>query len=226
MTYDEARLLLLMHGAGTEDAEGQPLIAKDGFVGSLRPYRGLIEKNFHLVMEALFTVGESLRDAPVVDRKLAHSLWSMCLTARHWGVHPAGMLQRNKLITPADTTRLEAWIDVVESTAMGVLLGHPLHYMIDRYAQYAIDFGWWDNIDFFIPLMQRVLVDPDWIDPTVVVAALGKLGRLAAPLLPLLHEALARRYAWYQPEERCTEEMRGVIRQAIQSIEAAARDAP
>ena len=69
--------------------------------------------------------------------------------------------------------------------------------------------------------MRRVLADPEWIDPSVVVRALGKLGRLATALLPLLREALTRRYTWYSPEERYTEEMRGVIREAIEKIEAA-----
>src|SRR5687768_8570129 len=101
MTYDEARLLLLMHGSGTYDADGQPLVAEDGFLGSLRPYRGLVEKNFHLVMEALFTVGEILHRSPQVERELVHSMWTMCSLARCWGLHPEGMLQRNKLITAA-----------------------------------------------------------------------------------------------------------------------------
>ena len=60
MTYEEARLLLLMHGSGTVDAAGRPMEVEDGFLGSLRPYRGSIEKNFHLGMEALLTVGETL----------------------------------------------------------------------------------------------------------------------------------------------------------------------
>ena len=69
--------------------------------------------------------------------------------------------------------------------------------------------------------MRRVLADPEWIDPSVVFRALGKLGRLATFLLPLLREALTWRYTWYSPEERYTEEMRVVIREAIEKIEAA-----
>jgi hypothetical protein len=220
VTYEEARLLLLMHGSGTSDAEGQPLFAEDGFVCSLRPYRGLIEKNFHLVMEALFTVAETLHRSSHIERQLAHSLWSMCLLAKDWGLDPAGMLQRNKLISLADTKRLRMWVEAIESGALGLLVGlHPC-YQIERYAQYIIDVGWWDNIDFFIGLMQRALADPEWPDPSVIVQALGKLGHRSAPLLPMLYTALEKRYSWYSPEDRCTEEVRSVIRQAIQSIEA------
>jgi hypothetical protein len=224
MTYDEARLLLLMHGAGTSDAAGNPLIAEDGFVCSLRPYRGLVEKNFHLVMEALLTVGETLHHSPVVDRLLAHSLWSMCSTARHWGLHPDGMLQRNKLITPADGKRLALWIDTVECNALSILGGHPPHYRVDRYAQYVIDVGWWDNIDFFIRVMERAVADADLSDPEICIAALGQLGHRARSTLPTLYEALAREYMYYIPHDRCTEEVRVVIRDAIRKVETAAAE--
>ena len=41
MEYAEARRLLLLHGPGTYDADGRPLVLEDGFLGSLRPYSGL-----------------------------------------------------------------------------------------------------------------------------------------------------------------------------------------
>jgi len=220
MTYDEARLLLLMHGPGTEDADGEPLLVEDGFLCSLRPYSGLVERNFHLVMEALLTVGERLYREPLVDRELVKALWSICSTASGWGLHPDGMLQRNKLITPADTKRLQVWVDIIECNALNILGGLPPHYRVYRYSQYIIDFGWWDNIDFFITIIERAILDPALSEPCTDVAALGKLGGRARDALPALYQALDREYTFYTPNDRCTEEVRGSIRQAIQSIEA------
>lgn len=114
MDFSEAKQQLLLHGSGTTDADGRPQILEDGFLGSLRPYRGLQEKNFHRVMEALLTVGERVYQAQQVDREIAHTVWSTCRYARVWGLHPNGMLQRNRLITADDTTRLELWTDTVD----------------------------------------------------------------------------------------------------------------
>ena len=222
MTYDEAKHLLLLHGPGTESAQGEPLIAEQGFLHSLRPYEGnLVEKNFHLVMEALFTVGDVVHRSRMVDRDLVHALWTMCSTARGWGLHPEGMLQRNKLISRDDTGRLERWVDTIESTAFGSLGGRPPHYSIFRYAEYVTEAGWWDNIDFFIPLLERAISDTDLSEPSIAAEALGKIGGKARPALPTLYQALARQYVYYTPEDRCTEEVRGVIQHAIDQIEAA-----
>jgi hypothetical protein len=218
---DEAKHCLLMHGSGTLDSVGQPLVLEDGFLGSLRPYRGLLEKNFHIVMEALFVVGEEISCSPQIDCDLVESLWSMCTSARCWGVRPDGILQRDKLITAAETIRLAQWVGTVESTAQGLLRGCPPHYWVHKYAQYINDVGWWDNIGFFIPLMERALLDEDLSDPSIVVEALGKMGGMARSALPALYEAASRVYSWYLPEDRCTEEVRRSIRQAIRSIENA-----
>jgi hypothetical protein len=219
MTYDEAKHILLLHGPGTEDANGQPLFAEDGFVCSLRPYQGLVEKNFHLVMEALFTIAETSHRSREVDRQLMHALWMICSTARDWGLHPQGMLQRNRLMSQADTKRLERWVDAIETTVLAFLGGHPPHYHLQRYAEYVTEVGWWDNIDFFIPLLERAISDTELIEPEIPVKALGRLGAKAQSALPALYQALARRYTYYSPEEQCTEEVRGVIKQAITSIE-------
>jgi hypothetical protein len=222
MDYEEAKhLLLLHHGSDTSDAADQSYL-EDGFLSSLRPYKGLKEKNFHLVMEALLTCGERINQASQVDRDLILAVWGMCSTARGWGLHPEGMLQRNKLITLADSTRLELWIGTIEDTALRLLSGWPPHRAVYRYGVYIGAVGWWTNIGFFIPLIVRAVSDPDIPDAIESnVKALGKLGRLATSALPALHEAHNRSYTWYIPVERCTQEVRGYIKQAINAIESA-----
>lgn len=222
MTHDEARLCLLMHGPGTEDADGQPLILRDGFTASLRPYTGLHEKNFHQVMEALLTVGERLHKEELVDRETVRAVWMICETGRGWGLHPQGMLQRNKLITAADTLRLELWIDTIQSTALRLLGGWPPHWAVYNYARYVAAVGVWDNVDYFVELMNQAVADSEVTDSIETLAdALGKSGGRAKPALPNLRQALLREYTWYTPTERCTEEVRGHIRKAIEAIECA-----
>lgn len=215
MDYQDARHQLLLHGAGTTDAAGEPLVLSDGFLASLRPYRGLHEKNLHLVMEALFVVGERIHDQPQTDRELLHSLWWMCSMARRWGLEPAGMLQRNQLITPEDTGRLAIWIDLFEGTSLHLLCGWPSHWAVDAYAEYITTFGWWNNVESFIPLLCRAIADPkfDSLNVQAVSEALAKLGRLAASVLPSLREAELRDRPLY------AETNRDSIRLAIQAIE-------
>lgn len=220
MQYSEARYQLLLHGPGTTDAPGRPTNLEDGFLCSLRPYTGLHERNFHLVMEALLSVGEQLHQTPHLDREVVFAVWSICHTARSWGLDHGGMLQRNRLITVADTGRLERWVNTIEIVAIRLLIGWPPHHAVYYYAEYIVEVGWWDNAAYFVNLMNRAISDPE-IDDMIEtnVQALGKLGTLASTALPALKEAEQREYTWYTPAERCTAEIRKQIRQAIQGIE-------
>lgn len=213
MNYDEARHLLLMHGAGTFDTD--PGWLEDGFLGMLRPYRGLWEINFHVVLEALFAVGQQLSAGNLVDRELTHSLWSMCRLARLWGIDPDpdGVLQRNKLISPSDTTLLRRWIDVIEYGALHMLNGRPPYLEVNSYAEYVIEYGPGENVDFFIPLMCQYLDDLESTDPEPIPQALGKLGRCATQALPSLRAASSRKYADY-----CHADAQAAIADAIRRI--------
>lgn len=220
MDYEEAKLQLLLHGPGSRECAGQPSLLNDGFVGSLRPYSGLHEGNFHLVIEAVLTVGIRIHSEPMLDRDLVHAVWYMCSTARSWGLQPGGLLQRNKLITAADTARLELWVNTLERTVLNLLGSWPPHHAVYYYAEYIVEVGWWDNVAFFVALMEQAVSDPEIFDGIeTIVQALSKLGKLASAALPALREAEQREYTWYVPEERCTEEVRAQIRRAIQAIE-------
>src|SRR5207248_2428053 len=119
----------------------------------------LREQNFHLIMHALFIVGERWYLAEKVDRNLVLSVWYMCSTARRYGLHPTGMLQSNKLITGEETARLERWIDLIENVSLGFLNGRAPHEKIEQYAEYVWVVGPGDNIEYFIPLMRQFLDD-------------------------------------------------------------------
>lgn len=219
MDYDQAKHQLRLH-LGVLDEARNEWVLDDGFVVSLRPYRGLREKNFHLVMEALLTAGERFYREPQVDRDLVDMLWSLCWYARLWGLRPTGMLQRNKLITAADTARLELWVDTLEATTLDLLGGRPPHLAIRHYSQYVLEVGSWDNVAFFVALMARAVADAGISDAiTTITRALGKLGDLATAALPSLREAAQRVYTWETPADHCTDEVRAEIRRAIQAIE-------
>jgi hypothetical protein len=230
MTYEEAKYQLSLH-RGVLDEARREWVLEDGFVVSLRPYSGLHEKNLHLVMEALLTVGERLHREPQVDRDLLSTIWSICFYARIWGLHPDGMLQRNDLITKDDITRLELWVDSIEQAALGLLSGQPPYVVVYHYASYVVKVGWWENIGFFIPLMQRALSGQGvGSASTMILAALGKLGGLAQSVLPTLYEALGQEHSWNNPEfetpanrARTTAAVRAEIQKAIDAIERDAR---
>jgi len=215
MTYDEAKQRLLLHCGGACDEAGESIELDHGFLAMLRPYRGLIESHFHIVMQSLLVVGERLHTAETVDRKLIEAIWSTCALMQYWGLHPDGMLQRNHLITPDDIKRLECWVTIFEKTTLGLLNGCPPHCEVERYAQYIIDVGPGQNVSFFISLMVQFLDDPDVTDPTVVAEALGKLGPVARDALPSLRAARHRPYAEY-----CHADAQRLISEAIRRIEA------
>ncbi len=220
MDYETAKRLLVLHGPGTFVTSVQSQFLETGFLGSLRPYKGLQEKNFHQVMEALLTVSQSISALPQVDRDLVHAIWDICSTARLQGLSPHGLLQRNKLISQDDIARLTQWVEIIDVTTLEVLRGLPPQYLVRRYSSYICERGWWENIDFFITLIIQAIADPELDDCIEMnLEALKKLGAKAAAALPDLRGAEKRKYTWCSPEDRCTEEVRTRIRSAIAAIE-------
>jgi hypothetical protein len=117
MTFEEARAVILFHGTGAtppnvgweEDMEAW----ESGFLGSLRPFRGMLdEKNFDEVMQAIKVVAPHLCEEKV-DRELMSSLWAITYLGWLWGLAPDGTLQRNNLISAEDTKRLDQWVEFI-----------------------------------------------------------------------------------------------------------------
>ena len=116
----QAKRLLLLHSFGLDELDNPQMLG--GFMGSLRPYHGLREENFHEVMQALRVLAPQLQQ-PEIDAEIINALWSICHMARAWGVHEDGMLRRNDLIAPADVERLESWIEAISCATMILLDG-------------------------------------------------------------------------------------------------------
>jgi hypothetical protein len=127
MTEDEAKRLLLAHAGPDLEA---------GFLGMLRPYRGLQEESFHEVMAALAALGPSLGHGQAVDRQVMGALWGICVLGQWWGVEPDGMLRRNKLISEHDVQRLTRWIRIISRAAFFLIEGSQ-EAALDEYKQYC-----------------------------------------------------------------------------------------
>ncbi len=134
MNFLEAKGLLLLHSFSYPDVHHPKM--ETGFLGSLRPYHGLKEDNFHEVMEAISALSPYLRTEPQIDREVIAALWSICEEARAWGIHPDGMLRRNDLIALQDVQRLERWTSIISYTVFILLDGGDLEAALEPYNEY------------------------------------------------------------------------------------------
>jgi hypothetical protein len=133
MTEAEAKEILLLHSFAHPNSLEDPR-ALNGFLGSLRPYRGhLVESNFQEIMEALRVLAPGLEKQPQLDRETISALWAICHLARAWGVHPDGMLRRNGLISENDVKTLETWIDTISEALFFVLSGSGIESALHDY---------------------------------------------------------------------------------------------
>jgi hypothetical protein len=123
MEFEHAKQLLLHHSFQHPDFYHRK--SAGGFIGSLRPYQGLNEDNFHEVMAAIVALAPHLLQSRQVDRDVMGALWSLCCAARDWGLHPNGMLRRNGLIAHEDVERLEGWVEAIEWAVMMLLDCEP-----------------------------------------------------------------------------------------------------
>ena len=131
MTTAEARELLLLHSFSYHDLDHPKM--EGGFLGSLRPYRGLKQENYHELKEAICTLAPQLQ-AGDVDREIISALWGICYLAWLWGLEPDRMLQRNGLIAPDDIRRLSRWLEALGYAVMILLEGGDVEEAFSPYA--------------------------------------------------------------------------------------------
>lgn len=120
LTIDEARELLSKHSFTHTDLADPRM--KNGFLGSLRPFRGKLNHGaFHEVVACLKALAPTLSGNEIIDRRTVSNIWGICHLARAWGTHPDGMLRRNKLISGGDVLVLEKWVDCLSYAVMMLL---------------------------------------------------------------------------------------------------------
>lgn len=118
MSIEEAKRLLSFHSGRCEEIDDVKW--KNGFLGSLRPFKGTLNKNnFIEIMECLKTLkGEFSK--PAVDRGIISDIVGITCLTRAWA-SPDGMLGSNNLLTDQQTEELLLWIDIIEECFMFLL---------------------------------------------------------------------------------------------------------
>lgn len=214
MDYETAKTELLRHAGITDD------FYPHGFLASLRPYTGLRSENFHMVVEAIFSVGHALSTSGTVDRSIIYAVWSIIARARVLGIEDHSLLVRNRLITSQDHEVLKRWVDVMERTMLQLLHGQTPSQAIHGYCEYVAEYGWGPNLVFFLPILgQAMEADEHGYELESHCQAIARAGTKAVELKEILLRAKHRRYRWYEPHERCQAEMLVLIDQALASID-------
>src|SRR5262245_26111237 len=112
-----------MHGIGRDDVPLDQALIPNGFLASLRPYTGLQKENFIQVLGAIIALAPHLAGTTVLERRLVSGLWELVQRTRACGLGSHGMIQRNKLLSAADTERLWRWVTCLEMAIYRLLDG-------------------------------------------------------------------------------------------------------
>lgn len=135
ISFQEAKDLLLVHSFRHPDINHPKM--ETGFLGSLRPYQGLREENYHEVMQAIIAISSHLKNSSSVDKDIISALWSICDLTRTWGIEPNGMLRRNNLIMPMDLKKLSYWLHTISYAVFVLLDDGDLETALEPYRHYA-----------------------------------------------------------------------------------------
>jgi hypothetical protein len=214
MQYEDAKTELLRHAGIAED------YYEEGFLACLRPYSGLKAENFHAVVEAVLSVGTVFASAETMERSIVHSMWSIKSMARVQGIDDNSMLVRNRLISPEDHDKLSRWVDILERMMLRLLHGQSASDSMSGYCEYVAEYGWGQNLGFFLPLLSEAIASDD-AEGDMIQAyceAIIAAGPKAAELKAVLLKARKRKWTWYEPHKRCNAEMRGYIDRALDAI--------
>ncbi|QDU11669.1 hypothetical protein [Gimesia aquarii] len=129
MTPEKARETILIHSGCHPDLDSFPHW-RNGFLGSLRPFKELNEKNLTEVITAITALPEFPSELIVIQ-----SLWELSTRTRLWGLDPDGMLQRNNLLSPQDTELLLLWVRCTEQAVSKLLAGGNPNEALEYYKQ-------------------------------------------------------------------------------------------
>lgn len=122
MSIDEAKELLSYHSGRNMNVDNPRWI--NGFLGSLRPFRGeLIENNFIEVMECMKVLQDEF-ERDTVDKYIVSDIVGITHLARTWA-NPDGMLGANNLLTEEQANKINMWVDIIQETLMWLLDNSP-----------------------------------------------------------------------------------------------------
>ncbi len=135
MDKNKAKELLSFHSMRNSDIDNPKW--ENGFLGSLRPFRGELHKeNFLEVMECLRALKDELA-SPAIEQGIVSDIVSIVHLTRAWA-STYGMLGTNHLLTEEQTKHLLAWVDIIECCFMFLLEDAPEEAFTD-YEDYLND---------------------------------------------------------------------------------------
>ncbi len=132
MTKDEAYILLSFHSCRNNDIENEKW--ENGFLGSLRPFRGeLYENNFIEIMECLKVLADDFMQ-PIVNQTLISDVYSIIHLGRRWIVGA-------DFVTQEQQKQIIEMVDIIQDCFYYLLEGDVdtafLEY--EEYKEYKID---------------------------------------------------------------------------------------
>lgn len=130
MSRQEAVEKLQIHG-GVASAGG----AK-GLLASLRPYKGIAEKNFLEVFDCLFELSDSFIKAQGPEKEVYRALWSISATVRLL-ICESGPLVENKLISPQDLEYVHDWLQTFDHCVLNMLNSNSSECLFAPYFEFV-----------------------------------------------------------------------------------------
>lgn len=213
MNFAEAKRLILKH------AEGAPSETPSTLLESLRPYRGIQDRHFLEILEALVTAAPQLNAGTTVDREIVHALWDLCCTARNWTRGPIEpMFHGRRFISAEEKQMLDEWLGIIESCTLHLLRGGEIPIVFMGLPLYVNKYQWGDRAAFLAPAFIALLpeyCDSESLDATddvvYLCTALATMTSAKEPILRALRGM----------QERATDrEIQVAVRRAIEQLSA------
>lgn len=111
MTREQALEQLKFHSGRHPDINSARW--DNGFLPSLRPYKGLNRAAFDNLIECLSILKDEIKTGDSLDKELVLDLWTICHYSKAWGTNPEGLIRSNNLITAGDLQELGHWINQI-----------------------------------------------------------------------------------------------------------------
>jgi hypothetical protein len=111
MTREQALEQLSFHSGRHSDIHSDKWT--NGFLPSLRPFKGLNEQAFNNLMECLNVLKDEIRQSKTLNKELVLDLWTICHYSKAWGTDPEGMIRSNNLISDEELEELVNWINKI-----------------------------------------------------------------------------------------------------------------
>ena len=118
MTFEEAKIKLLTHGAVIRNHESWG----KGFLGQLKPYRGAVpESVLDEIKECLSCIHDHIKQSSAIDYEIVAGIQGLLHYGRIWLLNEDSGLRRSGRISEDEVKRLEMWLNEISDIYTGIL---------------------------------------------------------------------------------------------------------